>query len=481
MRYWPKRQPFWAQIPRRGMTTLLVAVGLTFSTMGFLGDVTSIDRQPFSNAVYGGLTAALTAIAFLLAFARSYVWLLIALAIQVVSGWLLHGPALQPPFAWLTDLTPQTRLKIDSAAALLTLISGYNAFIVFIQGEGRRQVALRTELTLAKEMHQTLVPRIDTTIGRCRFHGVSDPSGQVGGDLVDLVELPDDGWLAYVADVSGHGVSSGLVMGMVKSAVRMAMDDELTVPALTTRLNRLMCAQLKSGTYVTLGAMRGHADGRVDVLTAGHPPLLRTRRETPGIETISTDNIPVGVLPDWTFRWTTIHIEAGDTLVLLTDGLFEVFDKHDRDLGIRCARSGNRTIANADASRRRRARLRTRTVIRRAARRPVASSGGGGPFAVSRRLTCLILRGRAHAGRSPTRSLDTQFWMRQLVPIEKSLALSVSPNPAVTARLWPRPASVITPIVSPNGGATSPPEEKPANETMADHRPPPSVRPAPRL
>jgi serine phosphatase RsbU (regulator of sigma subunit) len=41
-------------------------------------------------------------------------------------------------------------------------------------------------------------------------------SGDVGGDLVDLVEQ-DKGWLGYVADVSGHGVSPGVVMGMFKS------------------------------------------------------------------------------------------------------------------------------------------------------------------------------------------------------------------------------------------------------------------------
>jgi serine phosphatase RsbU (regulator of sigma subunit) len=45
------------------------------------------------------------------------------------------------------------------------------------------------------------------------------PSGEVGGDLVDVFQT-DRGWIAYIADVSGHGVAPGVVMGMVKSAAR---------------------------------------------------------------------------------------------------------------------------------------------------------------------------------------------------------------------------------------------------------------------
>lgn len=339
MPLWPKRKPVWAQMPTRALMTVLIAVTLTFSTMGFLTDITVMEQQPFSNAVYSGLISGLTAATVLLSLARGYMWLLATVVIQLAGTWFLHGPALASPFVFLADLTQQARLHIDSAAALFTVLSGYTAFIVFIERDAKRQIEMRAELDLATEMHRTLVPRIDTTIGDATFHGVSEPSGQVGGDLVDVIALGDRGWLAYVADVSGHGVSSGLVMGMVKSAVRMAIDEQLTLPALATRLNTLLCSQLKAGTYVTMGAMRGHADGQVDVLIAGHPPLLRTRRDGAGTEDVTTDNIVLGVVPDWTFTSTTITIAPGDTLVLVTDGLFEVFDRKDRDLGLDSVRA----------------------------------------------------------------------------------------------------------------------------------------------
>ena len=63
------------------------------------------------------------------------------------------------------------------------------------------------------------MPPIARRIGSFEFCGISIPSGEVGGDLIDLVES-NGHWIGYVADVSGHGVGAGLLMGMAKSSAR---------------------------------------------------------------------------------------------------------------------------------------------------------------------------------------------------------------------------------------------------------------------
>ena len=65
--------------------------------------------------------------------------------------------------------------------------------------------ASMAEMELASDIHRVLAPRIETTIGSFEFYGRSLPSGQVGGDLIDVVQSTDR-WIAYIADVSGHGV-----------------------------------------------------------------------------------------------------------------------------------------------------------------------------------------------------------------------------------------------------------------------------------
>ena len=76
-------------------------------------------------------------------------------------------------------------------------------------------------------------------------------------------------WIAYVCDVSGHGVHAGVVMGMVKSAARMALTRHATLDGLFRDLNEVLLPLKSSSMFVTAAAIEASADGwRVSV--AGH-------------------------------------------------------------------------------------------------------------------------------------------------------------------------------------------------------------------
>lgn len=98
--------------------------------------------------------------------------------------------------------------------------SGISGLISFLTGEGLANLRLQTELALAHEIQTVLVPPISYKGAEFEAYGRSIPSEKVGGDLVDIVEA--GGLLAYVADVSGHGLPAGQLMGMLKTAVRVA-------------------------------------------------------------------------------------------------------------------------------------------------------------------------------------------------------------------------------------------------------------------
>ncbi len=65
-----------------------------------------------------------------------------------------------------------------------------------------------------------MVPAIEKQAAGFEFYGISIPSGKVGGDLFDVL-IEGNCFFAYVADVAGHGVPAGVLMSMIKSAVRM--------------------------------------------------------------------------------------------------------------------------------------------------------------------------------------------------------------------------------------------------------------------
>jgi sigma-B regulation protein RsbU (phosphoserine phosphatase) len=178
-------------------------------------------------------------------------------------------------------------------------------------------------------------------IGEFEFSGFSAPSGEVGGDLVDVV-AGDDTWFGYVADVSGHGVSSGVVMGMFKSALRMRLLHSGTISSLLDDLNTVLCP-LKSGAmFVTAACVRGpafadasagrHGPSALEFAVAGHLPVLRARAGM--VDEITTPQIPIGMFEDFRFTSSTLSCERGDVLALITDGLTEVFDSQDNQFGM---------------------------------------------------------------------------------------------------------------------------------------------------
>jgi hypothetical protein len=93
----------------------------------------------------------------------------------------------------------------NAVAAVVLIIAGYSLFLYFFSSEGGRYYGTLTEMRLAGAIHRSLVPEINTVVNPFEFYGCSWPSGEVSGDLVDIVQH-DRGWFAYVADVSGHGV-----------------------------------------------------------------------------------------------------------------------------------------------------------------------------------------------------------------------------------------------------------------------------------
>ena len=101
-----------------------------------------------------------------------------------------------------------------------------------------------------------MFPIVDWRSARTEIYGVSLPSAEVGGDLVDVVPLPDGSVFAYVADVSGHGLPAGILMGMIKTAVRTQLFDLPSPTAVFERLNEVLPAVKEPHMYATCTALR---------------------------------------------------------------------------------------------------------------------------------------------------------------------------------------------------------------------------------
>ncbi len=316
------------------LVPLAAGIGALFAILGPMTDIMGGARQPGLVLLIGTLVAVFTSLG--LAFGsmrRNYPLLAVTLAVQaawvlsVSRGSLFDGLAVVPPDR-IAD-----RMRLDAFTTLTLVVLSYSCFLWFINRTAAQYLHAQAEILLAREIHRVLVPAVSATIDGFEFAGCSVPSGEVGGDLVDVVDR-DEGWIGYVADVSGHGVSSGLVMGMFKSALHTRLLAGGSLTALLQDLNTVLVPLKQSSMFVTLAAVRVMRGGPVEFAVAGHLPILRVRAGATAVEEITTPQIPIGMFDDYRFVASALDCAPGDLLALVTDGLTEVFDPADRELGL---------------------------------------------------------------------------------------------------------------------------------------------------
>jgi serine phosphatase RsbU (regulator of sigma subunit) len=122
-------------------------------------------------------------------------------------------------------------------------------------------------------------------------------------------------------------------MGMVKSAARMALRRPIQLSEWLGELNAVLFPLKAPNMFVTMAAVAGDAADRVTFAVAGHLPIVVVRAEG-AIEEHTTPQVPIGIFEERTFDAEPMAVHAGDVIALLTDGLVEVFDRQDEELGL---------------------------------------------------------------------------------------------------------------------------------------------------
>ena len=327
---WEGRQ-FLRSVPTSSFAVFVAAVFLTFATVAPLTDILHLGSHPPLRLAVEMVFAGTLAITYLLVAGRlKLLPIVIAAHIMAVTTFHLFAPSRAAP---LEPAALRVRLTFDAVATIIGIVGGYMLFVMFIRREGARYVRAHTEIALARDIHRLLVPPIATRLGRFEFSGMSVPSGEVGGDLVDLVDL-DGRWIGYVADVSGHGVGAGLLMGMVKSAARMQLRAAQSMSALLNELNIVLFDLSKPNMFVTFAGIQFDGTSELQFSLAGHLPILHYRSAASTIDELSLAQVPLAMFGDRRYTAARVAVAPGDLFVILTDGLTEVFDRDDRELGL---------------------------------------------------------------------------------------------------------------------------------------------------
>jgi len=183
------------------------------------------------------------------------------------------------------------------------------------------------EMELAKKIQTALLP-VSPSIRGCEVAATMKPAELVGGDYYDIIQTPQGDWI-IIGDVSGHGVSAGLVMMMAQTAVATAIRQEssVTPSALLAVVNSTLIENIRrlgEQKYMTMSVVFRDLDGSFQF--AGlHQDILIFRAKSQEVESIATSGVWLGLVEeiDPNLPSATFQLEKGDSLLLYTDGITE--------------------------------------------------------------------------------------------------------------------------------------------------------------
>ncbi|HZY66497.1 MAG TPA: SpoIIE family protein phosphatase [Rubrobacteraceae bacterium] len=180
---------------------------------------------------------------------------------------------------------------------------------------------------------------------------------EVGGDFYDLIDTPYDGWLCLLGDVSGKGARAATTTALILYALRAVASQGDKPSMILSALNEAMLRQDSGNHFCTAVCARlepEKCEGRSVRLTlarGGHPPPLLLRSGS--LEELGEPGRAIGVFGELEIEDLVVRLDAGDALVLYTDGVTEARspdgtffgEERLRELVQSCARLDAATVA----------------------------------------------------------------------------------------------------------------------------------------
>ncbi|MYY04824.1 MULTISPECIES: SpoIIE family protein phosphatase [unclassified Streptomyces] len=192
-----------------------------------------------------------------------------------------------------------------------------------------------TERELSLGLQRSMMPSLGPGIPGMTVAARYVPTGgglQVGGDWYDLIPLPNGRIALVIGDVQGHDVRAAGIMGQLRIALRAYASEGHRPDAVLSRASRFLCGltdpheadEATAARFATcLYAEADPETGVLDIARAGHPdPVVMTADGTAVIRQ-TEGGLPLGIEADTDYPTTQVVLEAGQTIMLCTDGLIE--------------------------------------------------------------------------------------------------------------------------------------------------------------
>lgn len=234
-----------------------------------------------------------------------------------------------------------SRVHINSGDELETLAGSFNKmaddlqeYMVELQRTTAEKTRLIKELEIAKGIQRSFLPEKEPEISGIDIAASNVAATEVGGDFYDFIPIAKDQWGLTIADVAGKGVPAALFMALSRTLVRASTTGNPNVSESIEKANELICADAKTGMFVTLFyAILDAKKKRLRYVNAGHNPPLLLKQQKGNTVLLKAKGIALGVIENIELEEEEIQLEKGDLITLFTDGVTEAINQKEEQFG----------------------------------------------------------------------------------------------------------------------------------------------------
>ncbi|MEM8553472.1 MAG: SpoIIE family protein phosphatase [Pseudomonadota bacterium] len=197
-----------------------------------------------------------------------------------------------------------------------------------------RLMVLNTQLAAARNIQQSLLPDPAYQTDGLSIYGSMVPAEEVSGDFFDIFEIDSGEVYVLIGDVAGKGIAAAMFAARASEVIRTLAHQGGTIDAVVAAANAELCARNPEGLFVSVFvAMLSPRTGHVRYVNAGHcPPFVETQ---PGaLRVLEPDgNIVLGIMPQAVYKTGTLQMNAGERVLIYSDGFDESQNRDGAFLG----------------------------------------------------------------------------------------------------------------------------------------------------
>jgi phosphoserine phosphatase RsbU/P len=201
------------------------------------------------------------------------------------------------------------------------------------------RVVMKRDLEIARDIQSWLLPASPPLVPGMAIAFATRPANTVAGDYYDVFERPataggEPRFLLAVADVAGKSIPAALLMATFQASLKTLSATSHSLEEIVAGMNRYACTNSQGGLRFTTAFLAEFdpATGILTYINAGHnPPVLR--RASGAIERLTSGGLPLGIRTEGSYESGTVSLQAGDWLVIFTDGLVEALNERQEEYG----------------------------------------------------------------------------------------------------------------------------------------------------